>query len=151
MQFRARINLALGNYEALSMLFIPYRNLLAVACSDSKVRLYYPDTNGRTLFVFKKHQSSVIRLLHLVDDILASLDSKGTLFTWNMYTGSVVERISVLYGGTIRADISPRAVSVLSKSGRVRIMAHTSGWYLGEEEQVAFRCGGKKYDGSCTK
>jgi len=86
-----RIDLCCGAYGTAMAMSVSETNCLAVASSDSKVRVYLHNTDGSPFLEFIKHQLPVVSLLYIQENILASIDSGGTLFTWDARTGDVLE------------------------------------------------------------
>jgi len=123
------VRLDSGKPRVARILPIPHENLLALI-SNETVRIYKRDTNGKAFFVFKKHQSPVVSLLGVDGQIVASLDSEGTIFTWKAYCGTIIDTIKVgmEQGGKARlAKLNSVAMGILFVDETPKIIAHTSG------------------------
>jgi len=116
-----------GIFAALS---IPHSNLLAVASSDSTVRVYKHDTDGNSFLKFERHLSPVVGLILLDDDIVASIDSEGNLFTWNATNGIVLDNTLLSPPGLFSYRIkrlSSTTIAVKSIEARISIVNHILG------------------------
>lgn len=122
-----RVELRCGKYDVNATLAIPLINILAVACSDSKVRVY--DTDAKLLREFCAHQRAVVVLLHLDDVIVASIDYQGTLCTWNASPDPRLGYIGVGRLKRTRFELSKLNSQAMEIGGfnLIRIVTHESG------------------------
>lgn len=73
---------------------IPTHELIAVAALEGVyIHEYY--TEGEPVRVFGEHKKEVKGVVHLSDDILASVDDDGMLLTWRAGTGAVLDQLKV--------------------------------------------------------
>jgi len=68
----------------------PEHDLVAFPASKG-VFIYSYEKKGEPPRVFDKHETDIRALVHLSDDLLASVDEAGLLLTWRAGTGDVVD------------------------------------------------------------
>ena len=89
------VNLKCVKYSVRDVACIPERDLFALVTYSNKVYIYSYETKGEPLRVFRKHKNYVSALVHLSDDILASVDESGVLVTWRSGTCAVLDKLQV--------------------------------------------------------
>lgn len=119
-----------GSNRITNIVDIPGYELTATSSCDGMVRVYSSDKNGIPIQVFAKHTRAVTGLLHLLEDILLSVDSKGTIFTWRARTGEEIGKCDLLgnkkYPRRL-AKLSPSKVAIGSDKAGIQIVKHKSG------------------------
>jgi len=78
---------------------VPSHNLLAVASRNGIIRIIRNSPKGsKQLRMFDKHEGEVMLgqgLVHLMDDILCSMDASGNIYTWSAAWGYVIHSIKL--------------------------------------------------------
>lgn len=81
------------------IVYIPKYNLITVSIDYWGIRIYNNDMKGNSIRIFQKHKGRHRNLIHLTDDITASVDQCGTLMTWRALRGVVLDELKVYEEG----------------------------------------------------
>lgn len=112
--------------------------LIAVSTWDG-VFIFEYTTQGEPICIFNEHDRDVCGLVHLCDDMVASLDDEGILLTWKTTTGAVQDQLQVSKNTChCITKASETEVLVGTSDGEVIIVGHTNGNKL----TVKARCAG---------
>jgi len=98
-----------------SIACVPHYDLVAVSTFSNTVYVHGYSSIDVPVLEFNKHKGEVNGLIHISDDILASVDDDGMLLTWRATTGVVQEGLKV----------SEDQCFALSKAGSTAILIST--------------------------
>jgi len=135
MTITPELTLKCGKHRVTGIACIPTHELIAVSTS-MRVYIHGYFTQGEPVRLFDDHNANVSGVLHLSDDILASVDMSGTLLTWRAGTGVLLDEIKVSET-RFRSIAKASATEILvgTKKGEVIIFAHTDGKNLTVKER----------------
>jgi len=106
---------------------IPSHGLIAVATLEG-VYIHESCTQGDPIRVFDKHEKMARGVVHLSDDILASVDDDGMLFTWRAATGVILDDLKVTESRCWSiTKASAAEVLIGTNRGELIIVVHAEG------------------------
>jgi len=83
---------------------------------------------GKNKQEFKKHAAKVSDIIHVEDDVVASVDKDGKGLVWNAVSGAVINGFQVSGEKfVVFKRIGPSSFAVQSESGYLYILSHNSG------------------------
>lgn len=102
---------------------------------SGRVFIYGYSTESGPIRVFDKHKSEIFDLVHLSDDILASVDHDDMLLTWRATTCDVLDRIKVSKDRCHSiTKVSVTEILVGTANGELLIVEHANGNNLSVEK-----------------
>jgi len=115
---------------------IPEHDLVTLF-TYSKVYIFSYETKGEPLRVFRKHEKKISALVHLWDDILASVDQSGFLVTWRAGSCAVLDELQISedMNWTITKASSTHLL-VGTNRGEIISVRHHNGRNLAVENRV---------------
>lgn len=131
------VRLICGHLQVSSIVALPGQNLIAVSASCERVFVFENSTEGEPIRVFDAHKRSVRSMIHLCDDVIASVDAAGTLLTWRGTTGNVLDQLKVTEGECWSiTKTSSTEVLVGTGNGQVVLVTHGDGQHLTVRERL---------------
>jgi len=131
------VKLECGEKTVFKILSISSHGLIAVASNDKKVRVYSQATAGECIHVFDKHMAHIYGLEHLFDDVLASVDFNGTVFTWKAGSKILMDKFEVR-GACVTSmkKLSDTLLGIGTSHGEVKVLYHDRGIGLKEVNRL---------------
>lgn len=83
--------------------FLGHHNLILAACSDGIVRVYDLNSTGVPRVMFAGHSSSVRGLVHIQDDVVASVGSDQNVLLWHAASGKRISTLKIEDVGLLTA------------------------------------------------
>jgi len=142
--------LELGQTWVLFLVEIPLYDFVVAACLDGKIRVYNAEigrniTNRKYISsstaipfrTFPHHQFCVNGMVLLQDDVLASVDTAGSLITWKVSTGQVLGRIRI-YGDFMGpvTKLNSSLLAVGTGNDNIILVQHEAGRNLGQHSSL---------------
>lgn len=104
------------------VVFIPgFQLIVTLLNAASHLQVFSCETGGDPKLVFNQHQRYIAGVVHLFDDVVASLDSSG--ITWHSSSGIVLSHLKT--GGSQCGDIAKmqdNSLVVLDKLERIHVV-----------------------------
>lgn len=129
------VKLKCGNGCVTGIACVSSHELIAVATWQN-VNIYGYTILGEPSRVFEEHTGKVSGLMHLCDDVLASVDTDGMLLTWEATSGAVLDQLKVSNRRcTSIAKASTTDILVGTLDGEIVIVENSNGKKLGVKKQ----------------
>lgn len=122
------VTLECGEYCVNAIACVPNHELIAVTAESNNVFIHEYTSHGEPVRVFDGHKVEVTGLLHLCDDILATVDEHGMLLTWRARTGLLLDKIEVSHDTcSAMTKASPTEIIVRTRNVNLTIVTHADG------------------------
>lgn len=123
---RPEVILQYGDTVVRRIAYVPHYELIAV-CASKEVYIYDISTAGEPIRVLRDHKHIFIRVIHLTDDILATVSFGGTLMTWRAGTGAMLDQLNVSKDSCEITKSSETEIIVGTSRGEIIIAGHDNG------------------------
>lgn len=131
------VTLKCGNRPVRAIACVSTHELIAVATYRSnEVKIFGYNNQGEPNRVFIEHKREVTGLVHVCDDVLASVDKDGMLLTWRATTGVLLDQLKVS-NNSFRciAKASTARMLVGTADGEIVIVKHSNGTKLQDKKR----------------
>jgi len=147
-----QVQLQCGERNVNSIACVPHYDMVAISTNSNTVYVHEYGTKGEPLRVFEEHTADVNGLVHIYDDVLASVDDDGMLLTWRASTGIVQDRLELSTDRCFAiSKASALVILVGTWEGEIIIVDHTNPKHLvvkerfkpdeNADESIHFICG----------
>lgn len=124
------------NQSVDNIVFIDTHELIVTLSSTEssqsksiQILVFDSETTGEPKFLFNPHQDNVVGIVHLVDDIIATLDYSGIQITWRASSGIILSQAHL--GRTGSTHLAKRdgysLICLDSISGAFTVVSHVAG------------------------
>jgi len=131
------VSLKCGNWHVSGIVSVPDHNMFAISSDSDRVLVYRHTPEFAPVGAFDKHKTRVNGVVHLFDDILASVDEAGFLLTWSATTGSVRSGCRVSEGGCWAITKAGASVILVgTTTGEIILVSHEGAKNLAVNERA---------------
>lgn len=110
------------------VLFVPGYDLLIKELSGGQFRVFSRETEGKPNIIFDHHYTEIVGIIHLFEDVVASLDETGNIITWHASSGSVLSQMQTERRGSNNfAKREYNSLVFSDISGNIHVVSHTKG------------------------
>ena len=133
----SEVTLECGNRGVRAIACVSTHELIAVATYRSnEVKIFGYNNQGESNRVFLEHKRGVTGLVHVCDDVLASVDKDGMLLTWRATTGVLLDQLKVSNKPCwCIAKASTSRMLVGTADGQIVIVEHSNGTKLQDKKR----------------
>jgi len=138
-----------GGHDVTGIVRVSYRDLIVVYTYSRSVYVYENDTQGEPIRTFTEHKDKINGVVHLCDDIVASVDDAGILLTWSATAGNIIDNLKISEKGCWSiTKAGATRILVGTEKGEIIVVQHESGKNLAVKKRCTSESKGGVYDTS---